>query len=69
MDSFIDMIGQICWFAMFIAPIVSIIFYWKFGEYKKIYKIAVGLLVGCIFSLLFCIVATCILFRDGLGPT
>ena len=67
-ENFKDTIGEIFWFIMFLAPIISMFFVWKFLKIEKIYRIIIGIILGLFISLLCYYISMGIIFRNGMGP-
>ncbi len=63
-----DTIGEIFWFTMFFAPIIIMLFVWKFLKIEKIYRIIIGVILGLFISLLCYYISMGIIFRNGMGP-
>jgi hypothetical protein len=68
METFIDIIGEICWFLMFITPLIFIPLTWKFIDGSRMVKVAAGLLLSVVCSIILFCIGMAILLRNGLGP-
>jgi hypothetical protein len=67
MENRLDIIGQILWFAIPVAPLVTTAIVWEYSHHKKLTRLLIGLGLGfCISMILFCL-SWGILMRDGLG--
>jgi hypothetical protein len=53
---------------MFFAPIIIVLFVWKFLKIEKIYRIIIGVILGLFISLLCYYISMGIIFRNGMGP-
>jgi len=69
MDSFLDIVGQILWFSIFLTPVITIPLACKYSKTGKLYRIILGLLMAFFLSIIFYSISMAILLRDGLGPT
>jgi hypothetical protein len=60
-----DVIGEICWYMMFVTPLICIPIVWKFSSQTNGVKLLVGLLLA--FALSVFLFSLAILFRNGMG--
>jgi len=63
-----DMIGQIFWFFMFVTPLITLPWVWRFYKVQLIYRIIIGLVLACLLSFLLYLISLAIIFRNGMGP-
>jgi len=63
-----DMIGQIFWFLMFVTPLITFPWVWRFYKVQLIYRIIIGLVLACLLSFLLYLISLAIIFRNGIGP-
>ena len=66
---FLDKLGEIIWYLMFLTPIVTVPLVWRLSREKKAYRILSGFIIALLISIVFFIVSCLILLRNGLGPT
>jgi len=62
-----DMIGQIFLFLMFVAPLITFPWVWRFYKVQLIYRIIIGLVLACLLSFLLYLISLAIIFRNGMG--
>jgi len=67
-ETLLDTLGEIVWFLMFITPLIIIPLTWKFIDGSKMVKIASGLLLSLVCSIILFCIGMAILLRHGLGP-
>ena len=63
-----DIVGEIFWVLMFVTPLIIIPGVWKFLDGNKMIRIAIGLILSAVCSLLLYCFSLAILFRHGMGP-
>ena len=65
----LDVIGEIFWYLIFLAPIICVAICWNFMSNRKFVRVITGIFIGLLVSILCYFISLAILFRDGLGPT
>jgi hypothetical protein len=67
-ESIIDIIGEIMWIMVFVAPLLSVIIVWRTFEINKFFRIVIGLIIGLFISMICFYISLEIIFRHGMGP-
>ncbi|MEI8204716.1 MAG: hypothetical protein WCH34_16980 [Bacteroidota bacterium] len=67
-EDFIDIVGQVLWVVMFITPLLTIPFAWRYFKVGKALRIVIGLILAASLSFFLYFICLAILFRNGLGP-
>ncbi len=63
-----DIFGEICWFAMFFTPVITIPLVWRYNKGNTpAMRIITGLLWAFVSSFILFVISMGILFRNGLG--
>ena len=71
-ESFIDLIGKVFWYLIFLTPIITLPVTFRLNRLKnvdKIYKIIIGITLAFILSFFFYIFSILIIFRNGVEPS
>jgi hypothetical protein len=63
-----DAIGEIFWVLMFLSPIICVLLVWRFFKIAKFLRVAIGLIIGLLISLICYSISMGIIFRNGMGP-
>ena len=63
-----DVIGEICWYMMFVTPLICIPIVWKISTQNLGVKLLIVLLLSCSLSIFLYFLNLAIIFRDGMGP-
>ncbi len=64
-----DSIGQLLFYLVFIAPLLSVFLCWRVLKIKIIYRIIFGLILGLALSFILFSISLAFVFRNGMGPT
>lgn len=62
-----DVIGEICWYMMFVTPLICIPIVWKISTQNIGVKLLIGLLLAFALSVFLFFFSLAILFRNGMG--
>lgn len=62
-----DIIGEICWYMMFVTPLICIPIVWKISTQNIGVKLLIGLLLAFALSVFLFFFSLAILFRNGMG--
>jgi hypothetical protein len=62
-----DIIGERCWYMMFVTPLIGIPIVWKFSSQTNGVKLLIGLLLAFALSVFLFFFSLAILFRNGMG--
>lgn len=63
-----DVIGEICWYMMFVTPLICIPIVWKISTQNIGVKLLIGLLLAFFLSTCLFIFSLAIAVRNGMGP-
>jgi hypothetical protein len=63
-----DAIGMIFWVLMFLSPIICVLLVWRYFNIAKFLRVAIGLIIGLLISLICYSISMGIIFRNGMGP-
>lgn len=64
----LELIGNICWYGMFITPLLSFLFVRRSRSLKPMGKFWVGIFLALVLAAILFAISMSIAMKDGLGP-
>lgn len=63
-----DFLGEILWYAIFVTPFITIPLAWRIIDFRKIYRLLIGIFSAAVLSFILYFFSLAIIFRNGMGP-